>query len=65
MMLATAIEFKEVFPWYYQTDQTFQLVVCLEEWESVDNVNQILATFNEVTNIVNRNNYPTSNLFLP
>jgi len=36
-----------------------------EQWDKVENVNQILAVFNEVTNMVSRSDYPTSNLFLP
>jgi hypothetical protein len=40
-------------------------VVRPEEWEKVENVNQVLAIFNDVTNIVSRSDYPASNLFLP
>jgi hypothetical protein len=65
MMLSTAIGFKEVFPRYSNIEPTFQWVVSAKEWEKVENVNQFLAIFNEVTNIVSRSNYPTSNLFLP
>jgi hypothetical protein len=65
MMLATAIQFKEVFLRYHQSDQVFQWLVSPEEWEKVENVNQILSIFNDVTNIVSGNEYPTSNLFLP
>jgi hypothetical protein len=36
-----------------------------EQWDKVENVNQILAVFNEVMNMVFESNYPTSNLFLP
>jgi hypothetical protein len=39
-------------------------VVSLEEWEKVENVNQVLAVFNDVTNIISGSDYPTSNLFL-
>jgi hypothetical protein len=65
MMLATAVQFKEVFPRYYQSDQAFQWLISPEEWEKVENVNQILSIFNDVTNIVSGSEYPTSNLFLP
>ncbi|XP_062176097.1 zinc finger BED domain-containing protein RICESLEEPER 1-like [Alnus glutinosa] len=64
-MLATTVQFKEVFPRYHQSDQAFQWLVSLEEWEKVENVNQLLSIFNEVTNIVSGSEYPTSNLFLP
>jgi hypothetical protein len=40
-------------------------VVSPEEWENVENVNQALAIFNDVTNIVSGSDYLTSNLFLP
>lgn len=43
----------------------FQWLVSPEEWEKVENVNQILSIFNDVTNIVSDSEYPTSNLFLP
>jgi hypothetical protein len=52
MMLSTAIGFKEVFPRYSNIESAFQWVVSAEEWEKVENVNQFLAIFNEVTNIV-------------
>ncbi|XP_062165000.1 zinc finger BED domain-containing protein RICESLEEPER 2-like [Alnus glutinosa] len=65
MMLATAVQFKEVFSKYHKTDQAFQWLVSPEEWEKVENVNQLLSVFNEVTNIVSGSEYPTSNLFLP
>jgi hypothetical protein len=64
LMLATAVGFKEVFPRYHQVDQAFQWVVSSEQWEKVENVNQVLSVFNEVTNMVSGSDYPTSNLFL-
>lgn len=65
MMLTTAIRFKEAFPRYSNLDQAFQWVVSPEELDKVENVNQILAIFNEITNIVSGSDYPTSNMFLP
>ena len=65
MMLATAIGFKEVFPRYSNVEPAFQWVVSAEEWEKVENVNQFLAIFDKVTNIVSGSDYPTSSLFLP
>jgi len=65
MMLATAVQFKEVFPRYHQSDQAFQWLISPNEWEKVENLNQILSIFNDVTNIVSGSEYPTSNLFLP
>jgi hypothetical protein len=64
-ILSTAIRFKKVFPRYSNIESAFQWAVSAEEWEKVENINQFLAIFNEVTNIVSGFNYPTSNLFLP
>ena len=36
-----------------------------EEWKNVENVNQVLVVFNDVTNVISGSDYPTSNLFLP
>jgi hypothetical protein len=36
-----------------------------EQWYKVENVNQVLAIFNEVMNMVSGSDYPTLNLFLP
>jgi hypothetical protein len=65
LMLETTFKFREVFSRYYRVEHAFLGVVSPEEWENVENVNQVLAVFNDVTNIVSRSNYPTSNLFLP
>jgi hypothetical protein len=64
MMLATAITFKDVFPRYCRNDKGFLWEVSPEEWEKVEEVNHLLAVFNDVTNIVSGSDYPTSNLFL-
>jgi hypothetical protein len=64
-MLETAIKFRKVFPIYHRVEQAFLWVVSPEEWENVENVNQVLAVFNDMTNIVYGSDYPTSNLFLP
>jgi hypothetical protein len=40
-------------------------VVSPEEWEKIENMNQVLAVFNDVTIIVSGSDYLTSNLFLP
>ena len=40
-------------------------MVTLEQWDRVENVNQVLGVFNDVTNVVSGSDYPTSNLFLP
>jgi hypothetical protein len=63
-MLETAIKFREVFPRYDRVEQAFLWVVSLEEWEKIENVNQVLVVFNDVTTIVSGSDYRTSNLFL-
>ncbi|XP_042952157.1 zinc finger BED domain-containing protein RICESLEEPER 2-like [Carya illinoinensis] len=64
LMLDSAIQFKEVFPRYGDRDRCFEWVPTVEEWGQVENVCQLLAIFNEVTNIVSGSDYPTTNLFL-
>jgi hypothetical protein len=63
-MLVAALEFKEVFPRYKDTDQSFQWVLTIDDWAKVENVCQLLAIFNNVMKIGSRSNYPTVNLFL-
>ncbi|XP_059429199.1 zinc finger BED domain-containing protein RICESLEEPER 2-like [Corylus avellana] len=65
LMLETAIRFKEVFPRYHRVEQAFLWVVSPEQWDKVENVNQVLVVFNDVTDVVSGSDYPTSNLFLP
>ncbi|XP_042944560.1 zinc finger BED domain-containing protein RICESLEEPER 2-like [Carya illinoinensis] len=64
LMLDVAIQFKEVFPRYGDRDRCFEWIPTVEEWGQVENVCQLLAIFNEVTNIVSGSDYPTANLFL-
>jgi hypothetical protein len=61
MMLDTAIQFRDVFPRYYRVEQGFQWVVSPKQWKMVENVNQILSVFNDVTNVVSDSDYPTAN----
>ncbi|GFZ21305.1 hypothetical protein Acr_29g0004670 [Actinidia rufa] len=63
MMLSTALEFKVVIPRYQKRDLGFVYVPSLEDWVKVENVCQVLAILNEVTNIISGSAYPTSNLF--
>ena len=63
-MLETIIRFKEVFPRYHRVEHAFLWVVSFEQWDKVENVNQVLSVFNDVTNVFG-SDYPTSNLFLP
>ncbi|XP_042973043.1 zinc finger BED domain-containing protein RICESLEEPER 2-like [Carya illinoinensis] len=64
LMVDAAIQFKEVFPRYGDRDRCFEWIPTIEEWGQVEHVCQLLAIFNEVTNIVSGSDYPTANLFL-
>ncbi|KAA8538966.1 hypothetical protein F0562_025658 [Nyssa sinensis] len=64
MMLATALEFREVFPRYQDRDPSFIYMPSVEDWVKVEHVCDFLGTFNVITNIISRTEYPTANLFL-
>jgi hypothetical protein len=65
MMLAAALEFKEVFPMYLYMDFGFLWLPLDEDWDKVEKMCQLLGVFNQVTNIVSGSDYPIANLFLP
>ncbi|XP_059436467.1 zinc finger BED domain-containing protein RICESLEEPER 2-like [Corylus avellana] len=65
LMLKFAIRLKEVFPGYHRVEHAFLWIVSPEQWDKVENVNQVLVVSNDVTNVVSGSDYPTSNLFLP
>jgi hypothetical protein len=65
MMLATVLEFREVFPMYNYNDTLFTWVPSHEDCVKVEYVCEFLEVFNRVTNIVYGSDYPTVNLFLP
>lgn len=52
MMLAVALEFREVFLRYEDRDQSFPWVPVVEDWVKVENVCHVLEVFNEVTKII-------------
>lgn len=64
-MLACAMKFKEVFAVYATSDRGFKdYVPGQEDWERVECVCSFLEVFCDVTKVVSRTEYPTSNLFL-
>jgi hypothetical protein len=65
MMLDSAIKFRDVFPRYHRVEQGFYWVVSPEQWEMVENVNQVSSVFNDVTNVVSGIDYLIANLYLP
>ncbi|XP_059454944.1 zinc finger BED domain-containing protein RICESLEEPER 2-like [Corylus avellana] len=46
-------------------NSTYLMLKIAISGKKVENVNQVLAVFNDVTNVVSGSDYPTSNLFLP
>ena len=63
-MLATAVEFKEVFPRFKDREPHYDCCPSLEDWEKVEKVCSILEVFWTATHIISGSEYPTSNLFL-
>jgi hypothetical protein len=64
LMLATAYEFKDVFPMYGYKDCQFTWVPSHEDWDKVKFLCELLGVFNRVTKIVFGSDYTTTNLFL-
>ena len=65
LMLAAALEVKDVFPRYHDIDPGFNYVPSLIDWMKVEEVCQFLGVFHEITNMISGSEYPTANLFLP
>ncbi|XP_059436825.1 zinc finger BED domain-containing protein RICESLEEPER 2-like [Corylus avellana] len=65
MKLATALEFRKVFPMYSYNDNIFTWVPLHENWVKVEYVCKLLEVFNRVTKIVFGSDFPTANLLLP
>ena len=63
-MLASALEFRDVFPRYGDIDPRFHYVPSEYEWMKVEEVCKFLGIFYEITNIISGSDYPTANLFL-
>lgn len=64
-MLSCAIEFKNVFLIYSIADQGFrEYVPSADDWDRVAGVCSFLQVFSDVTKVVSRTEYSTSNLFL-
>lgn len=64
LMLASALEFKDVFPRYKDIDPGFHYVPSEGEWSKVDEVCKFLGIFHEITNMISGSDYPTANIFL-
>ncbi|XP_074283838.1 zinc finger BED domain-containing protein RICESLEEPER 2-like [Silene latifolia] len=63
-MLACAIKFKKVFARLAQEDHRYTYCPSEEDWAKTEKLIEILAVFNDTTNIISGFEYPTSNLFL-
>lgn len=64
LMLASALEFRDVFPRYGDIDPWFHYVPSEFEWMKVEEVCKFLGIFYEITNIISGSDYPIANLFL-
>ncbi|XP_031108667.1 uncharacterized protein LOC116013155 [Ipomoea triloba] len=63
-MLSSALDFKQVFPWYQLRDPNYKCLPTEDDWQKVEEICSLLVHFNEVTKIISGSEYPTSNLFL-
>ncbi|XP_027177626.1 zinc finger BED domain-containing protein RICESLEEPER 1-like [Coffea eugenioides] len=64
LMLASALEFRDVFPRYRYIDPGFHYVPSEYEWMKVEEVCKFFGIFYEITNVISVTDYPTANLFL-
>lgn len=62
-MLNVALRFKEVFPRFHKRDKYYSNCPTTKEWQMIVVVYDFLKIFNDVSNIMLRSNYPTSNLY--
>lgn len=63
-MLSTLLRFREVFPMYGCVDESYMIYCPLrEEWNRVAVVCEFLEIFNDITKIVAKLEYPTSNFY--
>jgi hypothetical protein len=65
LMLASAYEFKVIFPRYGYNDHQFTWVLSHKDWAKIKSACELLGVFNRVTKIVYGSDYQTTNLFLP
>ncbi|XP_027075871.2 zinc finger BED domain-containing protein RICESLEEPER 2-like [Coffea arabica] len=64
LMLASGLEFKDVFPRYADIDPGFHYVSTDFEWMKVEEVCKFLGIFHEITDMISGSEYPTTNIFL-
>ncbi|XP_027093789.1 zinc finger BED domain-containing protein RICESLEEPER 2-like [Coffea arabica] len=64
LMLASGLEFKDVFPRYADIDPGFHYVSTDFEWMKMEEVYKFLGIFHEITVIISGSEYPTANIFL-
>ena len=64
-MLVAALEFREVFPRYKDRDVGYSWLPSNEDWDRTKHVCNFLLVFEEVTNVISGNEYPTANIFFP
>nr|XP_027099137.1 zinc finger BED domain-containing protein RICESLEEPER 2-like [Coffea arabica] len=64
LMLASGLEFKNIFPRYADIDPGFHYVPTDFEWMKVEEVCKFLGIFHEITDMIFGSEYPTANIFL-
>ncbi|CDP03495.1 unnamed protein product [Coffea canephora] len=64
LMLASALEFRDVFPRHGDIDPGFHYAPSEHEWMKVEEVCKFLGIFYEIANIISGSDYPTANIFL-
>ncbi|XP_027090497.1 zinc finger BED domain-containing protein RICESLEEPER 2-like [Coffea arabica] len=64
LMLASGLEFKDVFPRYADIDPGFHYVPTDFEWMKVEEVCKFLEIFHEITDMIFGSEYPPANIFL-
>ncbi|XP_027096023.2 zinc finger BED domain-containing protein RICESLEEPER 2-like [Coffea arabica] len=64
LMLASGLDFKDVFPRYADIDPGFHYVPTDFEWMKVEEVCKFLGIFHEITDMISGSEYPTGNIFL-
>ena len=63
MMLESAIKYRRAFNSLTFNDRSYTLCPSNEEWERAEKMCAFLAPFYQITNLISRSSYPTSNLY--
>ncbi|KAK3040488.1 hypothetical protein RJ639_028773 [Escallonia herrerae] len=64
-MLATTLEFRQVFPRFSACDANYLWLSEVEDWRRAEEVCKFLKIFQEVIDSISGTKYPLANMFLP